>query len=47
MQWIRRCKQEETMLANQLGDEDEAAERERLINQFKRKNNDIASRLKA
>ena len=31
MQWIRRCKQEETLLANQLGDEDELAERERLI----------------
>ena len=47
MQWIRRCKQEEGMLVNQLNQEDEAAERERLINQFKKKNNDIASRLKA
>ena len=47
MQWIRRCKQEEVMLVNQLNNEDEASERDRLIKQFQKKNNDIASRLKA
>ena len=35
------------MLANQLNDEDEALERERLVKQFQKKNMDIASRLRA
>ena len=31
MQWIRRCKQEEITLMEQLNEEDEIAQRQKLI----------------
>ena len=47
MQWIRRVKQEEMQFMSNTSEEDEIIERQRLLEQFQRKNANLVDRLKS